>query len=376
SLVGRSSSDPPASQPAQRASTTWRWKGESGRVSAGGPVWSAVVTSGSTIDAGAEKTTLSAPSPTRSPWRRGTFTPGWRRLPFRYVPLKLPRSSTNQRSPSSVTSAWWRLTVGFSTVRSLSSARPIVSSPSSSRSLPSERIRLALAATGELVPPSSSASLQRRGGDANHPCDPGRQPPVVAAHDRHRRRHHHRADERRVEEDRDGETAAELLEADDAPGQEPGERRDHDHGGRGHDPPRALEADRHGPAVLSGLVPGLAHPADEEDLVVHREAEEHREEEDRDPAFDLRELVEAEHVVADSEPEDHDEDAVAGRDRDQVEEDRLQRQQQGPERPHQQEVRQREHADHQPRERVVRPLEEVDALRRSAAGLHVHAGGE
>ena len=43
---------------------------------AGGPVWSAVVTSGSIRDPGAEKTTLSAPRPIRSPWRSGTFAPG------------------------------------------------------------------------------------------------------------------------------------------------------------------------------------------------------------------------------------------------------------------------------------------------------------
>ena len=41
------------------------------------------------------------------------------------------------------------------------------------------------------------------------------------------------------------------------------------------------------PRVVVRLVPRLAHPRDEEDLVVHREAEEHREQEDRDPALDL-----------------------------------------------------------------------------------------
>ena len=138
SFVGRSSSEPPASQPAQSASTTCRWNGESGRVSAGGPVWSAVVTSGSTRESGAEKTTLSAPRPIRSPCRSGTFDPAWIRLPFRNVPLKLPRSSTNQRSPSSVTTRWCRLTVGFSIVRSLSSARPTANS---GRELPLASVR-------------------------------------------------------------------------------------------------------------------------------------------------------------------------------------------------------------------------------------------
>ena len=40
-------------------------------------------------------------------------------------------------------------------------------------------------------------------------------------------------------------------------------------------------------ALSPGLVPGLAHAGDDEDLVVHREPEEDGEEEDRDPALDL-----------------------------------------------------------------------------------------
>ena len=44
-------------------------------------------------------------------------------------------------------------------------------------------------------------------------------------------------------------------------------------------------------ALSCGLVPLLAHPGHEEDLVVHREAEEHREQEDRNPALDLVELL-------------------------------------------------------------------------------------
>ena len=116
------------------------------------------------------------------------------------------------------------------------------------------------------------------------------------------------------------------------------------------------------------LVPLLAHPADEEDLVVHREAEEHREQEDRDPALDLRELVEAEHVLPEPEAEDEHERAVGGRDREQVQDHRLQRQDQRAERAHQQQVREQEHGEHEPRERAVGDVQEVDALRRSAAG--------
>ncbi len=64
-------------------------------------------------------------------------------------------------------------------------------------------------------------------------------------------------------------------------------------------------------ALSQAVVPGLAHPRDEEDLVVHREPEEHREEEDRDPALDLAELVEPEEALPDAVAEEDDEHAVA-----------------------------------------------------------------
>ncbi len=50
--------------------------------------------------------------------------------------------------------------------------------------------------------------------------------------------------------------------------------------------------------VVVHVVPRLAHPRDQEDLVVHREPEQHREEEDRDPALDLLDLVQPEQVAS------------------------------------------------------------------------------
>ena len=44
-------------------------------------------------------------------------------------------------------------------------------------------------------------------------------------------------------------------------------------------------------AVSKPAVPRLAHARDDEDLVVHREPEEHREDEDRHPALDLADVV-------------------------------------------------------------------------------------
>ena len=123
-------------------------------------------------------------------------------------------------------------------------------------------------------------------------------------------------------------------------------------------------------ALSAPVVPGLAHPRDEEDLVVHREAEEHREEEDRDPALDLAELVQPEEALADAVAEEDDEHPVGRRDREQVQEHRLQRQEQRAEGPHQQEVGEDEHRRDQRDEVGVGLVEEVDALAGPAADEH------
>ena len=88
------------------------------------------------------------------------------------------------------------------------------------------------------------------------------------------------------------------------PGEEAREGGAHDDRGGGDDPAGALEPVRDRGLVVVALVPGLTHARHEEHLVVHREAEEHREEEDRDPALDLVELVEAEQALPDAEAEE------------------------------------------------------------------------
>ena len=143
-------------------------------------------------------------------------------------------------------------------------------------------------------------------------------------------------------------------------------------GGR-DDAAGALEPERDGAARCRACVPRLAHPRDEEHLVVHREPEEHREQEDRDPALDLVDLDEAEQVGADAPPEDDDEQAVDGGDGEQVQQDGLQRQQQRAEGAQQHEVGEDERGGDEPREPGVRAGEEVDALRRRAADVDADA---
>ena len=73
--------------------------------------------------------------------------------------------------------------------------------------------------------------------------------------------------------------------------------------------------------VSPRLVVALADPAEQEHLVVHREPEEHGEEEQRHPRLDRVRLLEPEQVGAEALLEDEHEQAVRGADREQVEHD-------------------------------------------------------
>ena len=73
---------------------------------------------------------------------------------------------------------------------------------------------------------------------------------------------------------------------------------------------------------VAGLPVALLDPAEQEHLVVHREAEEDREQEERHPGLDRVDLLEAEELVPDALLEDEHEQSVGGCDRQQVERDR------------------------------------------------------
>ncbi len=60
-------------------------------------------------------------------------------------------------------------------------------------------------------------------------------------------------------------------------------------------------------------------------MVVHRQGEQHREEEERHPRLDAVDLLEAEQVGSDAVLEDQNEQAVRRSDRQQVQDDRRQR---------------------------------------------------
>src|SRR4029450_4047690 len=127
--------------------------------------------------------------------------------------------------------------------------------------------------------------------------------------------------------------------------------------------------------IVARGVPLLTHAADEEDLVVHREAEEHREEEHRDPALDLVELRQAERLSG-AELEGRHEDPVGSGDREQVEDDRLEREEQRAERPDEQDGGEEQPGEDEPGDRAVGDVEEVDTEGWAATCQHIDAGGE
>src|SRR6266536_5578070 len=140
----------------------------------------------------------------------------------------------------------------------------------------------------------SRSSSRSRGGREGAPAPSLRQPPVPTAKDGHQRGYEDRAHDRRVDEDPERESQPELLQPGNPAGDEARESGHHDQGRGGDDAAGALEPVRDRTPVVGNVLPRLAHAGYEEHLVVHREAEEHREEEDRDPALDLRRVVETE----------------------------------------------------------------------------------
>src|SRR5215217_2439470 len=132
--------------------------------------------------------------------------------------------------------------------------------------------------------------------------------------------------------------------------------------------------------IASGV--SLVDAAEQEHLVVHREPEQHAEQEDRDPRVDPLDLGEAEQVGADALLEDEHEDPVGGADREEVDGDRGERDRDRPECEQEQEEAQRQHErdhDRQPapvdRERVVRlgrrPADEHAIGSGAEGGRHV-----
>ena len=85
----------------------------------------------------------------------------------------------------------------------------------------------------------------------------------------------------RVDQHGERRADAELLDEDDLRGREGADRHREQQGRGGHDPARALEADRDRFGVRRPAVVGLLDPREQEHAVVGRQPEPDREEEDR-----------------------------------------------------------------------------------------------
>ena len=170
-----------------------------------------------------------------------------------------------------------------------------------------------------------------------------RQVPVPVPEQLHRRREEDRPDDRRVDQDRHGQADAELLEHQHRERREDGEDAHH------HDRSARDDAGCRLDPVGDGLVGAhppvvrLANAAEDEDVVVHRQAEQDHEEEDREERVDSARELEAQKPLPPAVLEHEHEDTVGGPDREQVEQDRLGRDHHRPEGKEHQAEREQEH---------------------------------
>ena len=134
---------------------------------------------------------------------------------------------------------------------------------------------------------------------------------------------------------------------------------------------RAVAASPSATAVALSLraVVLLLHAREQEDLVVHREAEHDREQHHRRPRLDRAFTVDADQARAPAPLEHRDDDAVRGTDRQQVHDDGLERHEQRPEHDHQQQEAEHEDRADQERQPVAEVVGEVDRRRVEAADL-------
>src|SRR5438067_3106158 len=157
------------------------------------------------------------------------------------------------------------------------------------------------------------------------PLEPFGQVPVPLAEQLHRRRQQDASDECGVNQDRRCEPDAELLEDQHREGGEDRKDGDHDDRCARHYSGGGLDPVRDRLIHARATVERLPDPADDEDVVVHREAEQDHEQEQRRDGVDPGGGAEAEEALADAVLEDEHEHSVGGADREQVQHDRLDR---------------------------------------------------
>ena len=124
------------------------------------------------------------------------------------------------------------------------------------------------------------------GCDLGQPVEPLRQVPVPVSQELHAGRKQDHSDNGRIDEDRDGQSNPELLEAEYAAGGEGGENDDHDRRGAGYLTRCQPNPRRHRRFVLAALVVSLLDAVEHQHVVAHREPEQDAEQEQREPSLD------------------------------------------------------------------------------------------
>ncbi len=196
-----------------------------------------------------------------------------------------------------------------------------------------------------------------------HSVGPAGQPPVAVAEQLHRCGHQDHPHERRIDEHRDRQPEADQLDRPDVGHDEAAEHTDHDRSRSGDDPGCRRQALHDSGAVVARAVVLLTDGREQEDLVVHRQAEDDGEEHHRSPGLDGRARIDTEHAAEPSPLEDHHHHAVGGADRQQVHDDGLERHEHAAEDDEQQHEAQQEHTADEPRQSAGEDRREVDADR-------------
>src|ERR671919_1729436 len=150
------------------------------------------------------------------------------------------------------------------------------------------------------------------------PLEPAREVPVPVAEELHRRRQEYGADDGGVDEYGGGESDPELLEEEHRERGEDREHADHDDSRAGDNAGRRLDPVRDRGVGREATVVALPDAAEDEDVVVHREAEEDHEQEQGHDRVDAAGGVEAEEALSEPVLEDEHEHAVGGGDREDV----------------------------------------------------------
>ena len=158
-----------------------------------------------------------------------------------------------------------------------------------------------------------------------------------------------------------------MLELDEIPLCEARKHGDDDQRRAGDNPGGRADAPPDGGRRVARLVVALLDPAEQKDLVVHREPEQHREEEERHPGLDHVNVLEAEELVSDALEEDEDEQPVRCAHREQVEQDCRQGDDDRPEGECEQDERQPQDQREDVRGRIADRVEVVDVLGRPPA---------